>query len=154
MPIIKRAVSKNGVALTMRFEGCDLTSYPDPGTRGAPYTCGWGHTGKDVTKGMTITQAQADAWLKSDLNNAAMTVNATVKVPLTQNQFDALCDFVFNVGAGNFIASTLLRLLNAGNYADSAVQFDRWNLAAGNVLQGLVKRRIAERQLFMKPDQF
>jgi lysozyme len=101
---------------------------------------------------MKITQAQADAWLREDLAKAAACVNANVKVPLTQNQFDALTDFCFNVGVGNFIASTLLRLLNAGNYAGAATQFDRWNLAAGRVLPGLVKRRLAERQLFMKPD--
>jgi lysozyme len=142
----QRTVSENGVALTMRFEGCDLESYPDPGTRAEPFTIGYGH------KGMKITQAQADAWLRSDLAKAAACVNANVKVPLTQNQFDALADFCFNVGAGNFVASTLLRLLNAGNYAGASVQFDRWNLAAGRVLPGLVKRRIAERQLFMKPD--
>lgn len=147
-----RTVSDNGVALTMRFEGCDLVSYPDPGTGDAPWTIGFGHTGRDVTKGMKITQAQADAWLRADLAKAAACVNANVKVPLTQNQFDALTDFCFNVGAGNFIASTLLRLLNAGNYAGASTQFDRWNLAAGRILPGLVKRRIAERQLFMKPD--
>jgi lysozyme len=147
-----RTVSETGVALTMQFEGCDLESYPDPGTRSDPWTVGWGHTGREVIKGMKITQAQADAWLRSDLAKAAACVNANVKVPLTQNQFDALCDLVFNIGAGNFVASTLLRLLNAGNYASAAVQFDRWNLAAGRVLPGLVKRRLAERQLFMKPD--
>jgi lysozyme len=147
-----KTVSPNGVALTMRFEGCDLESYPDPATRAEPYTIGYGHTGREVTRGMKITQAQADAWLKLDLDRAAATVNANVRVPLTQNQFDALCDFTFNVGSGNFIASTLLRLLNAGNYDGAAVQFDRWNLAAGRQLPGLVKRRLAERQLFMKPD--
>lgn len=153
MTTTPRAVSENGVALTVRLEGCDLESYPDPATRSDPYTVGFGHTGKDVTKGMRITQEQADAWLKSDLDRAASSVNALVTVPLTQNQFDALCDFVFNVGAGNFIASSLLRLLNGGNYAGASVQFDRWNLAAGKILPGLTKRRIAERQLFMKPDQ-
>jgi lysozyme len=147
-----RTVSENGVALTMRFEGCDLESYPDPGTRDDPWTIGYGHTGRDVKQCMKITQAQADAWLREDLAKAAACVNANVKVPLTQNQFDALTDFCFNVGVGNFIASTLLRLLNAGNYAGAATQFDRWNLAAGRVLPGLVKRRLAERQLFMKPD--
>lgn len=147
-----RTVSENGVALTMQFEGCDLEAYPDPGTRADPWTVGFGHTGRDVKKGMKITQAQADAWLHADLAKAAACVNANVRVPITQNQFDALTDFCFNVGAGNFVASSLLRLLNAGNYAATATQFDRWNLAAGRILPGLVKRRIAERQLFMKPD--
>lgn len=136
----------------MKFEGCSLVAYPDPGTGAEPYTIGYGHTGRDVKKGMTITQSQANSWLASDIEKAATIVAANVKVPITQNQFDALVDFCFNVGAGNFAASSLLRLLNAGKYAEAAVQFDRWNLAAGKILPGLVRRRIAERQLFMKPD--
>jgi lysozyme len=141
-------VSSIGRALTMQFEGCDLDSYPDPGTRAAPYTCGYGHTGPDVKKGMHITQSQADAWLAADLAKAAAVVNASVSVPLTQNQFDALTDFVFNVGAGNFRASTLLRLLNKSDYAGAADQFPRWGIAAGKVMPGLVRRRNAERALF------
>lgn len=144
-----RTVSPNGVALTKQFEGCDLDVYPDPATRAEPYTCGYGHTGPDVKKGARVTQAQADAWLAADLAKAAAVVNASVTVPLTQNQFDALTDFVFNVGAGNFRASTLLRLLNKSDYAGAADQFPRWGLAAGKVMPGLVRRRNAERALFL-----
>jgi len=144
-------VSAVGVALTKQFEGCELDAYPDPATRAAPYTCGYGHTGPDVKKGMRITQEQADAWLVADLDNAADSVNASVTVPLTQNQFDALTDFVFNVGAGNFRASTLLRMLNNGDYQGAADQFPRWGLAAGKVMPGLVRRRRAERDLFLTP---
>lgn len=142
-------VSPAGVALTRSMEGCALTAYPDPASGGAPFTCGFGHTGPDVKPGMTITQAQADAWLEYDLARAAQVVNSLVHVYLNQNQFDALCDFVLNVGAGNFRSSTLLRLLSAGNFAAAADQFARWTQAAGKTMPGLVKRRAAERALFV-----
>lgn len=144
-----RQVSPNGVAFTKSFEGCRLVSYPDPGTGGAPWTCGYGHTGPDVKPGMTVTQAQADAWIVEDLGRAAQSVNALVHVALTQNQFDALADFVFNVGAGNLRSSTLLRKLNAGDYAGAANQFLLWDKAGGRPLKGLTKRRQAERKLFL-----
>ena len=144
-------VSQNGIALTQQMEGCSLTSYPDPGTGGAPFTCGFGHTGPDVTPGMTVTQAQANAWLEEELARAGQAVNGLVHVVLNQNQFDALADFCFNVGAGNFRSSTLLRLLNAGNYAGACAQFAVWNVANGHVLPGLVARRAAERALFNTP---
>lgn len=142
-------VSPRGMQLTRLSEGCNLHSYPDPASGGAPFTCGYGHTGQDVKPGMTITQAQADAWLECDLARAAQVVNSLVHVYLNQNQFDALCDFVLNVGAGNFRSSTLLRLLNAGNFAAAADQFARWTQAAGKTMPGLVKRRAAERALFV-----
>lgn len=142
-------VSPAGVALTKSMEGCMLTAYPDPASGGAPFTCGYGHTGSDVKPGMAITQAQANAWLEYDLARSAQIVNSLVHVHLNQNQFDALVDFVFNVGAGNFRSSTLLRLLNAGNFAAAADQFSRWTQAAGKTMPGLVKRRAAERALFV-----
>lgn len=144
-----RQVSSNGVAFTKSFEGCRLSSYPDPGTGGAPWTCGYGHTGPDVKPGMTVTQAQADAWIAEDLGRSGQAVNALVHVALTQNQFDALADFVFNVGAGNLRSSTLLRKLNAGDYAGAANQFLLWDKAGGKPLKGLTTRRQAERKLFL-----
>jgi lysozyme len=145
-------VSSAGIALTKSMEGCSLTAYPDPGTGTEPWTCGYGHTGPDVKPGMTITQAQADAWLEADLARAGQAVNGLVHVELTQNQFDALCDFVLNVGAGNFRSSTLLRLLNAGDVQGAADQFGKWVFASGHIMAGLVRRRSAERTLFLKPD--
>ncbi|KAA1013225.1 lysozyme [Paraburkholderia panacisoli] len=142
-------VSPAGVALTKSMEGCSLTAYPDPASGGSPFTCGYGHTGSDVKPGMTITQAKADAWLDYDIARSAQIVNSLVHVYLNQNQFDALVDFVFNVGAGNFRSSTLLRLVNAGSFAAAADQFPRWTQAAGKVMPGLVKRREAERALFV-----
>ncbi|SDH08832.1 lysozyme [Paraburkholderia phenazinium] len=144
-------VSPNGIALTKKFESCRLTAYPDPGTGAEPWTCGWGSTGPDITQGTVWTQAQADSRLEEGLNRAGQAVNGLVHVVVNQNQFDSLCDFVYNVGAGNFRSSTLLRLLNAGDFAGAAQQFARWNLAAGHVLPGLVARRAAEQALFNTP---
>ncbi|CAG4889239.1 lysozyme [Paraburkholderia gardini] len=144
-------VSPTGIALTKSMEGCVLHSYPDPGTGGAPWTCGWGHCGPEVHPNMTITQAQADAWLNADLARAGLVVNSLVHVYLNQNELDALADFVFNVGAGNFRSSTLLRLINAGDMTGAAAQFDRWTQGGGHVLPGLVRRRAAEKALFLTP---
>jgi lysozyme len=144
-------LSPAGVALTKSMEGCILKVYPDPATGGEPWTAGWGHTGPDVKHGMTVTQAMADKWLEYDLARSAQIVNSLVHVHLNQNQFDSLVDFVFNVGASNFRSSTLLRLLNAGNFAAAADQLPRWNIADGKVMPGLIKRRAAERALFLTP---
>jgi lysozyme len=145
-------VSANGIALTKSFESCRLAAYPDPGSGGQPWTCGWGSTGPDVHQGTVWTQAQADARLAEDLACAAQAVNGLARVVLTQNQFDALCDFTYNVGAGNFRSSTLLRLLNAGDIQGAADQFGKWIVAGSQIMPGLVRRRAAERALFLKPD--
>lgn len=126
-------------------EGCKLTSYQDSVGR---WTIGYGHT-EDVHEGMTWTQAQCDAALLGDLSAAAGSVNALLNVPVTQDQFDALCDFTFNLGEGNLARSTLLRLLNDGEPRLAADQFLRWVYAGGHILPGLVKRRTAERDLFL-----
>jgi lysozyme len=129
-----------GQALTEQFEGLELTSYQDSA---GVWTIGYGHTA-GVTQGMTCTQAQAETWLLEDIQWAASVVQNQVLVPLTQGEFDALVDFVFNVGSGNFASSTMLRMLNAGNFAGAADQFARWDLAGGQVVAGLLRRRIAE----------
>jgi lysozyme len=134
------------------MEGCVLKAYPDPGTGGAPWTCGWGSTGPDIKPGTVWTQAQADSRLNADLARAGLVVNSLVHIYLTQSQLDALADFVYNVGAGNFRSSTLLRKLNAGDTNGAAAEFDRWVYANGKQLSGLVKRRAAEKALFLKPD--
>src|SRR4051812_37911101 len=100
----------------MEHEGCKLTAYPDPATGGEPYTIGVGHTG-GVRAGDTCTEEQAREWLRRDAQTAVRCVNASVKGNLTQNQFDALCSLVFNIGCGNFGKSTLLRRLNEGDDA-------------------------------------
>lgn len=121
-------------------------------------TIGYGHTA-GVKMGDTCTPAQAEQWLREDCAEAEAAVNELVKVPLNQNQFDALVSFTFNVGAdidADTIAeglgdSTLLRKLNAGDYAGAADEFPKWCKQAGIVLGGLVKRRARERELFLTP---
>jgi lysozyme len=137
--------------LTRRFEGDVLKVYPDPATGGAPWTAGCGHTGHDVHPGMVVTPAMVDAWLMQDLAKAESAVNHLVTVPLTQHEFDALVDFVFNLG--NVLSgSTLLRLLNAGQFHAAADQFLLWDHAAGKVMAGLLRRRQAEQSYFNTTD--
>ena len=114
------------------------------------WTIGWGRT-TNVKRGDTCTQAQADAWLLAEYEAFESQVRQLVKAPVTDNQLGALVSFTYNVGVGNFRSSTLLRLLNAGDYAGAAAQFARWNKGGGQVLAGLTRRRTAEAALFEKP---
>lgn len=150
--------SKDAVLLIKHFEECRLKAYPDPGSAdGRPWSIGYGHTGKEVTKGLVWTQAQADAALRADLARFERDVEFLVKVPLTQRQFDALVVFAYNCGsdidsdddAEGLGDSTLLRLLNAGDYESASKQFARWNKNNGHVMRGLVRRRAAEYALFL-----
>lgn len=131
------------------FEGCRLAAYPDPGTGAEPITIGFGHTG-GVRLGDTCTQAQADAWLLSDLRSAINAVHAGVVVPISEDEEGALVDLVFNIGGGNFSHSTLLAKLNSGDFHGAANEFGKWNHAGGQVLAGLTRRRAAEADLFIK----
>ncbi|WP_110915636.1 lysozyme [Enterobacter roggenkampii] len=148
-------VGPEGRALIQSFESCKLVAYPDPGTGGVPWTIGWGHTGPEVKPGLVWTQAQADAAFLSDLAVFERDVNSLVKVPLTQNQFDALVSFAYNVGSdidADDIAeglgdSTLLKKLNAGDYASAADEFLKWRKPLN--LPGILRRRKAERALFL-----
>ena len=137
--------SDKGIALIKQFEGLRLAAYDDGG---GVWTIGVGHTGPEVVPGLTIDDAEATRLLKSDLSAAEQCVDECVEVELTQEQFDALVSFVFNLGCSQFKASTLLRLLNAGNYEGAKSQFSRWNKDNGRVLPGLVSRRAAEAELF------
>src|ERR1700674_1664758 len=134
--------SKDGQALTEQFESCRLTAYQD--IKGI-YTIGWGHTGKDVTPGLTITQAQADTFLSLDMYKAINAVNYGVKIPITQGEFDALVDFAFNCGCSAFLGSTMLRLINENNIAAAAEEFVKWDHSSGVVVAGLLRRRLAEK---------
>lgn len=139
-------VSLAGVGLIKRFEGLRLRAYRCSAGR---LTIGWGHTG-DVSPGAVITEHQAEAILSVDLESAERAVERCVDVPLTQGQFDALVSFVFNLGEGRLAGSTLLRKLNAGDVAGAADELLKWRYAAGAVSPGLVKRRAAERTLFLR----
>jgi lysozyme len=141
--------STKGLALTAQFEGCSLSAYQD---QVGVWTIGYGHTGPDVKPGLTITGAQAQALLAQDVSRAEACVNNVVAVKLTQEEFDALVDFVYNLGAGAFRGSTMLRDLNAGDFLGAASQFDRWDRAGGAVVAGLLRRRQAEAELFNSSD--
>ena len=143
--------SSNGTALIREFEGFMASAYLCPAK---VWTIGIGTTvypnGAKVKKGDKCTQDQALEYLQHDLKSFEKTVNDSVKVPLSQNQFDALVSLTYNIGSAAFKNSTLLKKLNAKDYAGAADQFPRWNKGGGKVLKGLVRRRDAERALFLK----
>lgn len=147
--------SKAGQDLIKRFESCRLKAYPDPKTGGAPWTVGWGSTGPDIGPNTVWSQAYADARFLEELDPREEDITDSVKVPLTQGQFDALVSILFNVGHGNSRRdgiiqlkdgrpSTLLRKLNAGDYAGAAAEFPKWCSPGSNVENGLRRRRNAE----------
>lgn len=113
------------------------------------WTIGYGHT-HSVKEGDTCTMAQALDWLKSDTAGDYMALVRHVTVPLTPPQVDALCSLVHNIGETQFAGSTMLRDLNAGDYAGAAAEFPRWDRQAGNVLAGLLTRREAEQKRFQE----
>ena len=142
--IILMNLGYEGTKLLKFFEGCKLTAYQDSV---GVWTIGYGHT-KGVYDGMTITQEEAEQMLLTELEEYEGYVEKYVTVPLTQNQFDALVCWVYNLGPTNFKNSTLLKELNSGNYTAAGKEITRWNKAGGKVLAGLVRRREAEAQLF------
>ena len=142
-------VSDNGLKLICQFEGLRLEAYPDPATGGKPWTIGFGHT-EGVKEGDTCTEEEAYDWLREDCEDAEHCIDDFVEVELNQNQFDALVSFIFNLGCGNFKNSTLLRLINSGQFNAAAQQFLRWNKAQGQVMAGLTARREMEAKLFLR----
>ncbi len=140
-------ISDNGLAIIKRFEGCVLHAYKDAV---GIWTIGYGHTGPDVTPGLVIDQAAADALLAKDVERFEQGIGDLVSVPLTQNQFDALVSFTFNVGLGAFKKSTMRAFINDGLFEAAARQFSRWDRAGGKRLAGLTIRRAAEMSLFMQ----
>lgn len=123
---------------------------------GEPWTIGYGHTGKmlngePVAAGTKTDLAGAEALLRLDVEKFEKGVESLVKVPLTDNQFAALVSFAYNCGLGNLGSSTLLKKVNAADHAGAAAEFGKWVKAQGKTLPGLVKRRAAERDLYLKP---
>lgn len=159
-----RRVGPDGIALIKRFEGCArlrpdglIEAYPDPGTGANPWTIGWGATGRDdfsngfIGPGTRWTQSQCDARLAQDLERYAADVAAAIgSAPTTQAQFDALVSFHYNTGA--IARATLTRRHKAGDHDGAAREFARWNRAGGRVLKGLVRRREAEAELYLRGD--
>ena len=143
-------ISNKGIELIKQFEGCRLNAYQDSV---GVWTIGYGHT-EGVTEGMEISEHQAEIMLGSDLVKYANYINEYVTVSLNPNQFDALTSWVYNLGPGNLKSSTMLKVLNEGNYDDVPFQIKRWNKAGGKVLKGLVRRREAEAELFATGDDW
>jgi lysozyme len=142
---------ERGLALIKEFEGCKLAAYQCPA---GIWTIGIGSThygdGTPVTKSRTLpTEKAAIALLAATIGQYEKAVNA-VYAELTQNEFDALVCLCYNIGAGNFASSTLVKMLNAGEAKEEvAKQFVRWNKAGGKVMAGLTRRREAEAALFL-----
>ena len=138
-------ISSEGLALIKSFEGCKLTAYKAVSTE-KYYTIGYGHYGADVSKGMKITQAQADAYLVSDLAKFETKVNKYMtKYNFTQLQYDSLVSFAYNVGNIDGLTANGTRTI-----AEISSKFTAYNKSGGKVLAGLTKRRKAEKALFDK----
>jgi len=136
--------SGEGLDFTAVHEGLRTRAYQDSG---GLWTCGYGHT-TGVGPSTVCDETLARQWLEFDIRVASSAVNRLVLVELTQNEFDALVDFTFNVGVNALQHSTLLDLLNGGDYQGAAQQFERWKFCKGAVVAGLLKRRQDESDLF------
>ena len=141
-------ISAEGLALIKKFEGCELEAYQDAV---GVWTIGYGHI-KGVKEGMTITKQQAEEMLLEELVEYENYVLEAVNHQLDQCMFDALVSWTYNLGPSNLNASTMLKVLNAGDYDGVPEQIKRWSKAGGKVLQGLVRRREAEALLFEGKD--
>lgn len=153
-----RHINPAGLKLLMQSEGCRLTAYPDPGTGGDPWTCGFGATGPDIVPGTVWTQAEADKRLMEDVARFEKAVDELVPTDLTSNEFSAICVFVYNVGVNAFKKSTLLRLLRQGDKVGAGRQLLLWTKSGTKdgkpqVMPGLVLRRQAELALYKRPDR-
>ena len=142
-------LSDEGVDFISKFEGFSSTIYSDMvGIK----TIGFGHVMRPGEDFNNITREQGLDLLKHDANSFSGSIIKLVEVDLEQYEFDALVSFVYNVGSGNFSQSTMLKLLNQGNKRDAADQFPRWDRAGGVAVPGILRRRNAERQLFLTGD--
>lgn len=142
-------------ALMHEFEGLELEAYPDPATGGEPITIGYGTTaaagvGIVPKLGMKITKAQADEYFRLALVKFSAKIRPLITAPINENEFGAFMSLAYNIGPGAFARSTALRKFNAGDKAGAARAILSWNKANGKVMRGLVRRREAERALFLK----
>ena len=146
-------ISENGLNLIKQFEGLSLKPYLD--AVNIP-TIGYGSTFYENMKKVTmqdesITRERADFLFNFLVTTKFVSVvNRLVIVDLTQNQFDALVSFVYNIGSGNFEKSTLLKKVNQSDFIGASLEFEKWNKANGKILNGLTKRRLSEKELFLK----
>lgn len=142
---MSKEINAAGLAIIKKFEGRRLKAYRCPA---GIWTIGYGHTG-DVHEGMEITEEQAEELLRGDIMQAEMDVERLVMVPINSNQFSALVSFTYNVGVQAFKISTLLNRINAGRLQDVSGEIIKWRYANGKELNGLRRRREAERNLFL-----
>ena len=143
-------ISGEGKALIKKFEGCELESYK---CSAGVWTIGYGHTA-GVKEGNKINQEEAEELLTKDLEEFENYVTDLVKVDLTEEQFDALVAWTFNLGPSNLKNSTMLKVLNNSQYDKVPSEMKRWNKAGGEVLEGLMRRRDAEALLFEGKDWY
>lgn len=150
-----RNVNAAGLALMRQFEGCKLCAYPDPGSRdGNPWTIGWGSTGPGIAKGVTWTQAQADERHEADVAKFAAGVAKLIgDAPTTDNQFAALVSLAYNIGTGSLATSTALSRHKSGDHGGAAEAILWFNKNDGKVMPGLVRRRKAEAELYLRRDE-
>ena len=141
-------VSDSGINLLTKLEGYRLTAYQDSDKK---WTIGYGHTGPEVVPGLTITSAQAKAYLASDLATFANGVASAISYPVNQNQFDALVIFAYNIGLSAFKGSTALKMVNSGNFDAVPDAMSKFNMVGNQVNNGLVNRRSAEVALWKAP---
>lgn len=137
--------SDRGITLIKQFEGCRVEVYDDIGQKP---TIGYGHLCKAGERFSRLTESEATSLLCSDLISAEACIEDSLEVAVSQNQFDALVSLVFNIGCPAFAGSTLLRLLNLGDYGGAADQFTRWDRVGRKEVDGLLRRRLAEQALF------
>ena len=140
--------SDKGIDLIKELEGFRTKAYPDPASKdGLPITIGFGRA-HGVKLGDTCTPAQAEQWLREDVQDAEECINAHVTVPLSQHAYDALVSFIYNLGCGDFERSTLLKLLNQGDRKGASMEFHKWVYAGGHISHGLQERREKEAYVF------
>lgn len=138
--------SKNAVDLIRHWEGCRLEAYQDIG---GVWTVGFGTTGPGIHEGTKVSEAIAVAMLKSDIAQVSDAVSRLVGLHTSQNQFDAIVSFAYNVGTGAFKSSRMLKLILAGKKEEASQEFLKWNHVGGVIVAGLMARREAERKLFL-----
>ena len=142
--LINMKISQEGLSLIKKFEGCELEAYK---CAAGVWTIGYGST-HGIEEDMSISKERAEELLLEDVEKFETFVLDAVEMPMSQHQFDAMVSWTFNLGPSNLNASTLLKVLNKGDYEDVPAQIKRWNKASGQVLEGLTRRREAEALLF------
>ena len=144
----KMKISEDGLELIKKFEGCETTAYQDSV---GVWTIGFGHT-KGVEEGQTCSTEDAESMLANEMDEYEGYINNMVKVDLQQHEFDALVAWVYNLGPTNLGESTMLKVLNGGQFDRVPEEMNRWTRAGGKILEGLVRRRQAESLMFQDLD--